>query len=253
MENSIEKNLNLLLELQNLDSRINEIVAIKDELPQEAKALADKVAEFSAQLAALQEEQVVLGNNITSFRIKITEIQNVIKRCEEHKNNIRNNREYDALTKEIELYSLDIQLHEKKIRDQYDQLEQNKAKIVGLENSITEVQKDLDEKKASLQALLAKDEEEHLLAKERQAIGSLLDQSLLLLYEKIKDRARNKVAVVVVKGGACGGCFTAVYPQMQADIKEKKKVYKCENCNRIFADVTEEVTILTSTEEVPVE
>jgi predicted nucleic acid-binding Zn-ribbon protein len=253
MENSIEKNLNLLFELQNIDSQINEISAIKAELPQEAKALADKVADLNAQLVALQEEQVALENNITSFRIKITEIQNVIKRCEEHKNNIRNNREYDALTKEIELYSLDIQLHEKKIRDQYDQLAQNKVKIAELENSITEVQKDLDEKKTLLQALLAKDEEERLLVKKRPAIGPLLDQSLLQLYEKIKDRARNKVAVVMVRGGACGGCFTAVYPQMQADIKEKKQIYKCENCNRIFADVIEEITILISTEEAPVE
>src|SRR6185369_15668548 len=101
MENSIEKNLNLLFELQDIDSQINEISVIKAELPQEAKALDDKVAELNAQLVALQEEQVALENNITSFRIKITEIQNVIKRCEEHKNNIRNNREYDALTKEI--------------------------------------------------------------------------------------------------------------------------------------------------------
>jgi predicted nucleic acid-binding Zn-ribbon protein len=249
MENHIEKNLNFLLDLQKLDTRIYEIAEAKGELPQQVKALTDRLADYDSQVVDYQAEKKRFEQHIVSLRVKLTDIQSLIKRLESQQQNIRNNREYDAMTKEIRLNELDIQLAEKEIREYNLLLEDNRKKMLQLDQPILETRQYLLEKQQEMEAILSDNKEEAVLQKKYKAIASNLDPILLQLYQRIKQRVSNNLAVVKVKRGACGGCFTAVYPQMQAEIKEKLQMFRCENCGRILADVAEAVTIIAPIEE----
>lgn len=250
MENNTEKNLNLLLELQNIDKQVQEILQVRGSLPQEVKRLEQELAHLKVQKQTYQEEISALEQDITALRVKIKEIEVLVKRYEEQQANVRNNREYDAITKEIELHNLDIQLAEKKIREHYEHIERNKHKLVELDKSIEEATRHFKEKQEALDAIVAESqEEENKLAQQRQEIQSKIDQPLLQMYEKIRNHVQNKLAVVVVKRGACEGCFTTIYPQLQAEIKDKRQIYQCEHCGRILADVAESITIISAEED----
>lgn len=247
MEKNIEKNLNLLLELQNLDRQINQIFQVRGGLPQEVKKLEDDLASLQSQAQIYQEEIVALEQNISTLRVKIKDIEVLVKRYEEQQMNVRNNREYDAITKEIELHNLDIQLAEKKIKENFEQIERNKHALEELNKTIEKAKHNLTSKQQDLDSIIGESqEEEQKLTKKRQEVEGMIDKPLAQLYEKIRNSVRNNLAVVLVKGGACGGCFTTVYPQLQAEIKEKRQIYKCEHCGRILADVAESITIIAT-------
>jgi predicted nucleic acid-binding Zn-ribbon protein len=250
MEKNIEKSLSLLLEIQDVDKQIQQIFQVRGGLPQEVKRLEDDLANLQSQAQNYKDEIVSLEQNISSLRIKIKDIEALVKRYEEQQMNVRNNREYDAITKEIELHKLDIQLAEKKIKEQYEQIERNKHAFQGLDESTQKAKEKLLAKQEDLNSIIGESqEEEQKLSKKRQELESMIDKTLLQTYERIRNRVSNKLAVVLVKGGACGGCFTTVYPQMQAEIKEKRQIYKCEHCGRILADVAESITIISSEED----
>lgn len=247
MEKNIEKNLNLLLELQNLDRQINQIFQVRGGLPQEVKKLEDDLASLQSQAQIYREEIVSLEQNISTLRVKIKDIEVLVKRYEEQQMNVRNNREYDAITKEIELHNLDIQLAEKKIKENFEQIERNKHALEELNKTIEKAKHNLTSKQQDLDSIIGESqEEEQKLTKKRQEVEGMIDKPLAQLYEKIRNSVRNNLAVVLVKGGACGGCFTTVYPQLQAEIKEKRQIYKCEHCGRILADVAESITIIAT-------
>lgn len=249
MENSTENNLQLLLELQEIDKQISEILQLRGGLPHEVKKLEDELAHIESQAKACQEEIKTSEQNITDSRIKIKDIEALVKRYGEQQVNVRNNREYDAITKELELNQLDIQLVEKKIREHYERIEKNKQVLAELNKVIEKATKNLKTKQEDLNSIIGdSQEDEKKLIEKRKKIQSSIDKNLLQTYEEIRAHVRNKLAVIKVKGGACEGCFTIIYPQMQAEIKEKRQILKCEHCGRILADVAA-VTIIGSEEE----
>lgn len=251
MENSTERNLQLLLELQEIDKQISEIFQLRGGLPHEVTKLEDELTHLVSQAKAYQEEMANAEQQITGLRIKIKDIEAMVKRYEDQQVNVRNNREYDAITKEIELHRLDIQLVEKKIKEHYERIEKNKQSLTELNKVIEKADKNLKTKQEDLNAIIGESQEdEKKLSDKRKKLQAGIDKSLLQTYEKIKEHVRNKLAVVMVKGGACEGCFTIIYPQLQAEIKEKRQILKCEHCGRILADVAG-VTIITSEEEAP--
>jgi predicted nucleic acid-binding Zn-ribbon protein len=247
MENNTVKNLSLLLELQEIDKQINKIFQVRGGLPQEVKKLEDDLSNLRLQATTYQEQITNLEENITSLRIKIKDIEAQVKRYEEQQMNVRNNREYDAITKEIELHNLDIQLAEKKIKESYEQIEKNKYALEALSKSIEKATQNFVTKQEDLDLITGESKgEEEKLTKKRQQVQANIDKPLLQMYEKIKSNIRNNLAVVSVTGGACGGCFTIIYPQMQAEIKEKRQIIKCEHCGRILADVADSVSAVAA-------
>jgi len=247
MENNTVKNLSLLLELQEIDKQINKILQVRGGLPQEVKKLEDDLSNLQLQATTYQEQIANLEQNITSLRIKIKDIEAQVKRYEEQQMNVRNNREYDAITKEIELHNLDIQLAEKKIKESYEQIEKNKYSFEALSKSIEKAAQNLTTKQEDLDSIRDESkEEEEKLTKKRQQLQANIDKPLLQTYERIRNNVRNNLAVVSVTGGACGGCFTIIYPQMQAEIKEKRQIIKCEHCGRILADVADSVNVIAA-------
>jgi len=250
MENTIEKTLNLLLDLQDVDNQIYKILQVRGGLPQEVNNLENELADLQMQAQTYQEGITSLEENISTLRVKIKDIETLVKKYEEQQMNVRNNREYDAITKEIELHNLDIQLAEKKIKESYEQIARNKHALEELSNSIQKAKQNLTLKQQDLNSIIGRSqEEEKKLTKKRQELESMIDKPLFQTYERIKNKVRNNLAVVLVKGGACGGCFTTIYPQMQAEIKEKRQLYKCEHCGRILADVAEAAITIIATEE----
>jgi predicted nucleic acid-binding Zn-ribbon protein len=244
MEKSIEKQLDLLLELQTIDKRIGEIIQMRGDLPQEVKKLEEDITDLEGRTHKYQEEITTLEENIKVLRGKMKEAEGLVKRYEEQQMNVRNNREYDAITKEIELQRLEIQLSEKKIKDAYEQIEKRKAEIENLASSIKDKAHHLQGKQEELQAVVADSQEnEQSLHKKREKLVKSIDKSFLQTYEKIRKNARNNLAVVLVKAGACTGCFTMVYPQMQAEIREKNQLISCEHCGRIMAAVADPLVI----------
>jgi len=156
--------------------------------------------------------------------------------------NVRNNREYDAITKEIELQNLEIQISEKRIKEAYVKIDAKKEDIERTQAEMNERNKDLDTKKNELAVLTKESEEdEDKLLKDREKATKSIEERLLNSYTKLRDNARNGLAVVPVSRGACGGCFNIVPPQRQADIRESKKIIVCEHCGRILAEVTDEI------------
>jgi predicted nucleic acid-binding Zn-ribbon protein len=152
--------------------------------------------------------------------------------------NVRNNREYDAITKEMELQTLEIQICEKRIKEAEARIEAKKEEIGGTQEILNERNKDLDSKKKELIMITSESmEEENKLMDSREKAASKVEERLLKSYNKIRDNARNGLAVVAIKRSACGGCFALVPPQRQAEVRERKKIIVCEHCGRIFADI----------------
>ena len=161
----------------------------------------------------------------------------------EQQMNVRNNREYDAITKEVELQQLEIQILEKRIKEAYARIEDKKLEIQETENKRKERIKDLQEKKDELESITSESQaDEEKFEKSRAKASKQIEERLLMSYNKVRNNMRNGRAVVPVKRGACGGCFNIVPPQMQAEIREQKKIIVCEHCGRILADVEDETT-----------
>ena len=159
--------------------------------------------------------------------------------------NVRNNREYDAISKEIELQQLEIQILEKRIKEAYAKIEVKKEEIAGTQHTLDERTKDLQSKKDELANIMKESEDdEKKLQKTRDAAKKNVEERLLTSYEKLRGNMRNGLAVVPVKRGACGGCFNIVPPQKQAEIRDKKKIIICEHCGRILAGVEDEIETL---------
>lgn len=161
--------------------------------------------------------------------------------------NVRNNREYDAITKEVELQNLEIQLNEKRIKEAYGKIDRKKEEIQGTKDRLDERKKDLEAKKSELEQIKAESQdEENKLMDTREKAKAEIEPRLLKGYERIRKNARNGLAVVSVKRGACGGCFAIVPPQRQVDIRERKKLIVCEHCGRILSDVDDDIEELST-------
>jgi uncharacterized protein len=236
-EISIEKKLIALFTLQQNDSKIDRIKIVRGELPLEVEDLEDEVAGLETRIDNYIQEIELLDKQITDKQLAIKESQALIKRYEEQQNNVRNNREYDALTKEIEFQSLEIQLAEKRIREFTAQLTMSKEEIENAQHELSDRRNDMEAKRSELTDIVAETElEEKELNNKSEQQQRLIEERLLIAYKRIRKNARNGLAVVPVERDACGGCFSYIPPQRQLDIKLHKKIIVCEFCGRILVD-----------------
>lgn len=234
---SIEEKLRALFELQKVDSEIDKIRILRGELPLEVQDLEDEIAGLETRVKNLEGEVKSLETAISNKKTEIAQAKDLIKKYQEQQNNVRNNREYDSLSKEIEYQTLEIELCEKRIKEFTAQIALKKEAIDQATALLNERKSDLDQKKKELEEIVAETqkEEEQLLQRSRE-IEAIIEPRLLTAYKKIRGNARNGLAVVTVERDACGGCFNKIPPQRQLDIRSRKKIIVCEYCGRILVD-----------------
>ena len=230
--------LEALLTLQQLDSQLDEIRRVRGDLPEEVSDLEDEIAGYEVRVKKFDEEIQGLNDTIKARKQASKDAESLIKKYDEQQQNVRNNREFEAIAKEIELQRLEIQISDKKIKEAQYQIDVKNAEISGTKAKLDERRKDLDNKKGELDTIVAENEQEErgLMAQREEATKPVEDR-LLTAYTRIRGNVRNGLAVVLVRRDACGGCFNTVPPQRQADIISHKKIIVCEHCGRILADV----------------
>lgn len=244
MEQNVEKKLKNLLELQKIDSKIFEIKKVRGALPDEVQDLEDELVGYNTRLDNLKGDIETKNNEIEELKNKSSDAKKLIKKYKDQQLNVRNNREFDAISKEIELQELDSKIFIKKSGENDVKIEEINEQVKTTKKVIKEKTLILKSKKADLETLSGESQEEEKKLDALKAKASKkIESSLLLSYDKLVERQRNGLAVVKVSRGACGGCFNVVPAQRQAEIKEKKKIILCEYCGRILADVIPEVVV----------
>ncbi|HNW75504.1 MAG TPA: C4-type zinc ribbon domain-containing protein [Bacteroidales bacterium] len=237
VEITIEKKLIALYSLQQIDSQIDRIRIIRGELPLEVQDLEDEIAGLETRIQNYQEESSGLEKSIADKKTAIKESHAMIKRYEEQQMNVRNNREYDSLSKEIEFQNLEIQLSEKRIREFEASLQAKNTEIEVYQKNLLDRKNDLEIKKGELDDIIAETEKEKLeLMTQSEQHRKMIEERLITAYTRIRKNARNGLAVVQIERDACGGCFNKIPPQHQLDIKMHKKIIVCEYCGRILVD-----------------
>ena len=237
VEVSVEQKLVALYTLQQVDSKIDEIRAYRGNLPLEIQDIEDEIAGLETRITNFKAESKKYQSDITNYKIKIKETEALIKKYEDQQNNVRNNREYDSLTKEIEYQTLDNQLSEKRIKEITAKDNDVAAKVAQAQMRLNELKSALKDKKVELHSLVegTEKEEEQLLQRSAEA-EKFVEDRLLVAYKRIRKNARNGLAVVGIFDEACGGCFNRIPPQHQLDICTHKKIIVCEYCGRILVD-----------------
>jgi predicted nucleic acid-binding Zn-ribbon protein len=238
MESTVSQKLDALLALQKIDSQIDELIKIRGDLPEEVRDLEDELAGYETRIGKFKAEIDELQQEVSKGKAGIKEAEKLIKKYQEQQNNVRNNREFEAISKEIESQELDIQLFEKKNKEVLFKIEKKNIEIADIEIRMNNRQGDLEAKKSELDSIISEStEDEKKLRVLREEAVSKIEDRLMYSYKRIRQNSINGLAVVKVRRGACGGCFNQVPPQRQADIREKKKIIVCEHCGRVLADV----------------
>jgi predicted nucleic acid-binding Zn-ribbon protein len=233
----VEDRLRALYSLQMVDSEIDKIKTLRGELPLEVQDLEDEIAGLETRLGNLKEEVATLDKSVQKKYNEITDAEALIKKYEEQQKNVRNNREFDSLSKEIEYQNLEIELFNKKIKEFNVLIDEKKAAIAESEGTLAERKSDLENKKSELDEIISDTQkEEEGLYKKLDKVQAIIEDRLLTAYKRIRSNARNGLAVVSVQRDACGGCFNQIPPQRQLDIKSRKKIIVCEYCGRILVD-----------------
>ncbi len=234
---SVEEKLRALYELQHVDSEIDKIRSLKGDLPLEAQDLEDEIAGLETRIKNIEDEVKHFETQASNHRVKIKECEQQIKKYETQQMKVRNNREYDSLTKEIEYQRLEIQLCEKRIREFGDQASEKRHQLDKAKNNLKERQADLEVKKNELKLIIAETQrDEDVLLQKSLQLEKGIEPRLLAAYKRIRGNARNGLAVVTVQRDACGGCYNKIPPQRQLDVASRKKVIVCEYCGRILID-----------------
>ena len=239
---SMQEKIMALYELQKIDSAIDEINKVKGELPLEVQDLEDEIAGLKTRIENINAEIEELNSLTRQRKREVDQAKIMIANYKEQQNNVRNNREYDAITKEIEYEELEIELAEKRLREYAGAIKAKKAQLEDADAVASERAADLKLKKDELESIEAETAPQ-VAALETQADEAKvkIDERLIVAYNRIRKNVRNGLAVVTVKRDACGGCFNHIPPQRQADIRQGKKIIVCEYCGRILvADPTEE-------------
>ena len=236
-ELTVEEKLKALYQLQTMLSEIDKIKTLRGELPLEVQDLEDEVAGLSTRIEKIQNDIEELKAHVAGKRIEIETAKASVEKYKSQQENVRNNREYDMLSKEIEFQSLEVELCEKRIREA---LAAEKAKNEEIERSteaLEERQKDLEAKKAELEEIVSETkQEEEKLREKAKVLETTIEPRLLQAFKRIRKNSRNGLGVVYVQRDACGGCFNKIPPQRQLDIKMRKKIIVCEYCGRIMID-----------------
>ncbi len=236
-EVTIEQKLIALYSLQKIDSKIDKIRIVRGELPLEVQDLEDEIIGLETRISNFNDEITNQKDQITEKKNTIKDAQGLIKKYEEQQMNVRNNREYDSLSKEIEFQTLEIELAEKRIKEYTAAIKVNEVEVEKANGVLVELKKDLDVKKGELDTIVAETEkDEQQLEDNSLEQQKYIEDRLLLAYKRIRKNARNGLAVVKVERDACGGCFNKIPPQRQLDIRIHKKIIVCEYCGRILID-----------------
>jgi len=236
-EITIAKKLLSLYNLQQICSQIDKIRVVRGELPDEVRDLDDALEGMQTRIDKHKEELDELNQKIVAQDVKMKESLTLIKRYEEQQNNVRNNREYESLTKEIDYQKLEIQVAEKYKTKFSAEVVVKSESIAEFEEKRKEMEEILIQKKSELTDIVAETEkEEQELIEKAEQLKKNVDHRLLNAFERIRNNARNGLAIVLIERDACGGCFSTIPPQRQLDIRLHKKIIVCEACGRIFID-----------------
>jgi uncharacterized protein len=236
-EITVEEKLKALYELQKAVSKIDEIKILRGELPLEVQDLEDEIIGLTTRLEHYESELVEIAATIASKKIEIEESRMKIAKYQEQQENVRNNREYDNLSKEIEFQTLEIELCEKRIREFSASQESKIADQKKNTDQLNERKLDMEQKKGELNEIVSETkQEEERLRENAKEIELLIESRLLTAFKRIRKNARNGLAVVYVQRDACGGCFNKIPAQRQMDIRLRKKIIVCEYCGRILVD-----------------
>jgi predicted nucleic acid-binding Zn-ribbon protein len=237
----IEDKLKALYHLQQVHSEIDKINILRGELPLEVQDLEDEIAGLHTRIKNFQDEIKQMDTAVANKKNEIVNAQNLIKKYQEQQNNVRNNREFDSLSKEIEFQTLEIELCEKRIRESVAQSAEKQETINVAKKLMDERNADLKSKQNELSEITSDTEkEEQQLLKKVAEIEAMIEPRLINAYKRIRSNARNGLAVVTVQRDACGGCFANIPPQRQLDIRSRKKVIVCEYCGRILVGSPDE-------------
>jgi len=234
---SVEEKLKALYDLQCVDSEIDQLRIVRGELPVEIQDLEDEIARSEARLEKFEEEKSTLKADQKAKKESIKNSEELITRYKTQLDNIKNNREFVSLTKEVEFQELEMELSAKKINEIKAKILMKDEVITQNSETIADYKEDLESKKSELDEITSETEKEEkdLLSKSDKA-QKKIDQRLLSSYNRIRGSVRNGLALVSVDRDACGGCFNKIPPQRQLDIKLHKKVIVCEHCGRILVD-----------------
>jgi len=237
MEQTVEQKLKALYELQNIHTKIDKIRQVRGELPMEVADLEDEVAGLETRIQKIKAELDDTEDAIVNRKNMIKEAQSLIKKYEKQLEDVKNNREYDALTKEVEIQNLEIQVCEKKIKEHGFEIA-SKTEIYDQALANLEVRKnDLEVKRNELATITSETEkEEQSLLKKAEKAEVQIEERLLTAYHRLRSNAVNGLAVVTIDRDSCSGCFNQIPPQRQLDIRQRKKVIVCEHCGRILVD-----------------
>ncbi|HQV00355.1 MAG: hypothetical protein JNK61_12950 [Bacteroidia bacterium] len=223
--------------MQQLDSRVDEIRIIRGELPMEVQDLQDEVEGINARIENIHEEINNQQEAIMKKKQAVKDANAQIKKYESQQMNVKNNREYDSLSKEIEYQQLDIQLSEKRVKEYTYDLNIKNQELEDLKTSHAERSQVLEQKKNELDIIIGETQKEEVrMMDESEKASKLIDANLLTAYKRVRKSMINGLAVVKIHRDACGGCFNKIPPQMQLEIGQRKKVTFCEHCGRILVD-----------------
>ncbi|HSH51941.1 MAG TPA: hypothetical protein VK982_09500, partial [Bacteroidales bacterium] len=222
---TVEEKLKALFELQLVDSKIDDIKRLRGELPLEVQDLEDEIEGLQTRVQNYEEDLVKLNDSIAHKKNEIKEAQALIKKYSDQQNNVRNNREFDSLAKEIEYQTLEIELCDKRIKEYTAKIEEKDEMIKESKKVLEDRVNDLEAKKAELNSIVSETQrEEEELENKSTSIQKIIEDRLLNAYKKIRENAHNGLAVVSVQRDACGGCFNKIPPQRQLDVRLRKKI-----------------------------
>lgn len=232
---AMEQKLHTLYRIQQTDTRIDKIYLLRGELPLEVQDLEDEIAGLQTRIANTRAEIKEIEKANAEHKHVIEESKHLIAKYDAQRDNVKNNREYESISKEIEYQELEQMAANKKIVENEGLIEEKKAIIEQAQADLAHREADLVEKKKELDTIVEETaKEEEALLKEREALVNQIDERMLVAYTKVRSNAHNKLAVVTVQRDACGGCFNKIPPQRRLDIAESKKIIVCEYCGRIL-------------------
>jgi predicted nucleic acid-binding Zn-ribbon protein len=243
---SVEEKLIAVLALQKIDSKIDEIHTLKGELPMEVKDLEDEIAGLQTRINNIDTEIATINAFIDNKTEAKKEAQALIKKYEKQQDNVKNNREFEAINKEMEMQELEVRLNDKHIKDATFDLRDRTNLHIKTQEKINDIEESLKVKRSELEKITVEtDKEEKVLAERSAEAKEKVDPRLLTAYDRIRKSYRNGLSVVPIMRDSCGGCFNVIPPQRQSEIRQHKKIIVCEHCGRILVDtdLNDKVTI----------
>ncbi|MCC6700978.1 MAG: hypothetical protein IT221_05625 [Fluviicola sp.] len=237
-ETTVAEKLDALYALQKIDSQIDKIRTVRGELPLEVQDLEDEIEGLETRIKKMQEEAKELDTDVSDRKNAMKEAEAAIVKFKEQQNNVRNNREFESLAKEIEFQDLEIKLHDKRIKEAKAKIASKKEVLDEAKERLEMRKGDLKEKQGELNEIIGETQkEEETLVVQSEKAKAAIDARLIAAYDRLRTNAKNGLAVVGVDRDSCGGCFNKIPPQRQLDIETKRKVIVCEHCGRILVPI----------------